>query len=566
MTTEMQSYYIRRIGQNKGAPRVWLEGQQALRAGFKPGQRYDVKVQGQTVVLQANKDGSRVVSAKKKGDMTNPVIDLNSKELLAMFDGMASVRVVAREGQIYILPLASEIKVLERRKRLKEKLENGEPLKGGSVSHGVGILSHAIHTGLKNAGIKMEMAFANEIRPELLEHAAIHNDAWADDTQMLAAPMQELAFDDRGLAHIPKVDVLELGLPCSGASVAGMAKRGLGHPEQHPEVGHLVVAALIILNKAAPAICLFENVPNYANSASASILRNQLRDMGYETHERILNGKEWGALENRNRWCMVAVTRGIHFDFDQLMPGPPRYEKLGEALDQVPDDSPRWKSFDGLVRKEASDIAAGKGFRLQRFNPDDDHIATITKGYAKVRSTDPRINHPTDPNLMRQLSAQEHSRIKEIPPHLIGDLSETIAHEALGQSVVYMPFHDVGKHLGEALGRFRDGVPAPAASAKQVAAATDADVPLEVMELAAEVELTALRRADEKRGQYIGAILAITPHYVIQDEGRGQGVVHRTENLTAPAKLGEVADVHYQKGRGTVKARDQPKMQMALKL
>jgi DNA (cytosine-5)-methyltransferase 1 len=122
-------------------------------------------------------------------------------------------------------------------------------------------MSHAIHAGLERAGLKAKLQFANEIRPELLEHASTFNDAWESDTVPLAAPMQELAFDDRGLAHIPKVEVLEAGIPCSGASRAGTAKRGLKHPEAHPEVGHLVVSALIILNKAAPAIVTIENVP-----------------------------------------------------------------------------------------------------------------------------------------------------------------------------------------------------------------------------------------------------------------------------------------------------------------
>lgn len=35
------------------------------------------------------------------------------------------------------------------------------------------MLSHAVHTGLQNVGVKTRLAFANEIRDELLEHAAI---------------------------------------------------------------------------------------------------------------------------------------------------------------------------------------------------------------------------------------------------------------------------------------------------------------------------------------------------------------------------------------------------------
>lgn len=260
MTDQINSYYIKKIGQNRGAPRLWLD-RQTERAGFEPGQRFNVVVHGQTVVLQANPDGSRIVSGKKDGDKTNPIIDLNSRELLALFDGMSSIRVAVKQGQIFLMPLASELKKQERFGRLRQKLEAGDPLTVGSLSHGGGVLSHAIHSGLKQAGVDNRLAFANEIREELLEHASIHNDAWDENTQLLAAPLQELAFDERGVADIPKVEVMEMGLPCSGESRAGKAKRGLSQGEAHPEVGHLVVGALVILSKANPAAVVFENVP-----------------------------------------------------------------------------------------------------------------------------------------------------------------------------------------------------------------------------------------------------------------------------------------------------------------
>ena len=54
------------------------------------------------------------------------------------------------------------------------------------------------------------------------------------------------------MKQLPKLDILEMGLPCSGASRAGKAKRGLEVMEDHPEVGHLVYAALAIINRVQP--------------------------------------------------------------------------------------------------------------------------------------------------------------------------------------------------------------------------------------------------------------------------------------------------------------------------
>lgn len=559
----LEGYFIKKIGSNRGAPRVWLEGQQTERAGFAPGQRYDVVVQGQTVVLQANPDGSRVVSSKKIGERSNPVIDLNSKELLAVFDGMAAIRVAVKEGEIFLVPLASELKKQERFKRLREKLESGEALGIGSLSHGGGIMTHAIHEGLKAAGVESVLKFANEIRPELLDHAAAHNDAWSAATIPFAAPMQELAFDDRGLAQIPKVEILEMGLPCQAASVSGLAKRGHGIAEAHPEVGHLVVASLVILNKASPAIVIYENVVPYASTASAAILRNQLRDLGYETQERILNGKEWGAIENRDRWCMVAVTHGIKFDFEQLMPPANKPRQLGDVLDQVAPDDPRWSSMDGLKAKAVRDAEAGKGFKMQIVDESSDSVGTIGKGYAKNRSTEPKVRNPIDPDLLRQLTPAEHARVKGVPPHLISGLSDTIAHEVLGQSIVYDPFRDVGHHVGNAINRVAGKSELEMKNRRVAEIVEQLGVGESVADLAAEVVAT-LRRADPLRGRYSGRIVAAAGDVVIQEVGKSEGILHTVDAFEARPKLGQAVRIQYARGKAKLEERDKPQLALGL--
>lgn len=556
----MAGYYIKKVGQHRGAPRVWLEGTQTQRGGFVPGQRYDIEVQGQMVVLQANPDGSRVVSGKKAGERNNPIIDINSKDLLAIFDGMAAIRVVVKKDQIYLLPLASEVKKRERFTRLRQKLESGDELTIGSMSHGGGVLTHAIHSGLKDAGINSRLAFANEIREELLEHAAIHNDAWSENTQVLSTPMQELAFDDRGVASIPKVEILEMGLPCSGASRAGRSKRGLVHPEAHPDVGHLVVSALIIVSKSNAAIVVLENVPEYAHSASADILRNQLKDMGYITHERVLNGKEWGTLENRNRWCMVAVTQGIAFDFDQLQAPGPNGRTIADVIDQsITADDSRWRSFSYLKEKEVRDAEKGNGFGMQVVSSEGKSVPTLRKGYHKAGSTDPLLQHADNPELMRQFTGVEHARIKEVPVHLVDGLSNTTAHEVLGQGIVYPPFHDVGMHVGNALNQFVGKDVVQIAHEEKVETVEPSSI-----ELLSGETMLELRMANKDVGQYSGAIVAVDGELVVQNIGRRMGIVHSASELDGSLLLGSEVEVKYRNGLGRVQTTKQQHLELGL--
>ena len=85
----------------------------------------------------------------------------------------------------------------------------------------------------------------------------------------------------------------------------------------------------------------------------------------------------------------------------------------------------------------------------------DTKCPTITKGYSKVRSTDPKVQHPSNPDLLRQFTPAEHARVKGIPEHLVVGMSATLAHELLGQSICYAPFKAVGRLIGSTLKALR---------------------------------------------------------------------------------------------------------------
>lgn len=447
----MKAYLITKIAQHRGAPRFWLEGSYPLNNGFEPGSKFNVVVDEnqRRITLQVIETGERIVSSRTRHGKTMPVIDINSKQILQCFEGMNCVRVVIRHNLIHIFPEVVEYRKAERLQRIKDKLNNNEPLVMGSLSHGGGVMSHAIHNGLAKAGFNSRLSFANDIRDDLLEQAATHNDVWDADTVKVAAPMQHVVLDQWLLSKLGKVDVIECGISCSGASVAGRSKNGTAMAEQHDEVGHLIAPFIQIVGHLNPVAVILENVKPYQSTASMWILRHSLRDMGYTVHETTLNATEFNELEKRERLCVVAVTQGIDFDFESLNKPPRLNRKLGEVLDQVDSNDSRWSSFDYLVKHQDKHVARGNGFKMQVFDEESEHINTVTKGYAKIRSTDPKIiNRET--GLMRQLSVAEHARVKGIPEHLAADMNTTTGHELLGQSVCYAPFVAVGELLGNA--------------------------------------------------------------------------------------------------------------------
>jgi DNA (cytosine-5)-methyltransferase 1 len=72
----------------------------------------------------------------------------------------------------------------------------------------------------------------------------------------------------------------------------------------------------------------------------------------------------------------------------------------------------------------------------------------------KRRSTDPFLQHPENPDLLRLFTPAEHARIKGILESLVAGLSGTTAHQLLGQSILPVPFEFVGEKVGYSIMKF----------------------------------------------------------------------------------------------------------------
>lgn len=450
---QMIAATLKKVGVHRGSPRLYLEGATPARGGFTPGVRFTLERRGEqrALVLRVAHAGERTVSRKEKAGRERPVIDINSAQALEMFAGMDSVRVLVGNGEIWVMPLAVEVRKQARINRLNQELARGQ-ISTAAVAHGAGVLSNALHKGLKDAGLSPKLRWAVEVEEDALDQAMRCNDAWDADTIAVAMPMQQVGLvEDFVRSRLPQVTLLEAGLPCTAASVAGRSKKRLAKAEDDDKAGHLVAGFLAILTQANPAIMLLENVVPYQSTSSAAILRTQLAELGYNVQERVIEGGDY-ALETRRRMVMVAVTQGIEIDMDAMIAPARLVTCVGDILDEVADDDPRWSEMGYLKEKELRDAAAGKGFRMAVAKPCDTGVGTIGTGYQKNRSTEPKVPHPSKPGLLRLFSPGEHARIKGVPERLIeGIESATRAHQLLGQSVVWPAFRHVGQHIGQAL-------------------------------------------------------------------------------------------------------------------
>lgn len=439
-----------KLGQHRGAPRLWLEGMRLDRCGFEPGTKFrvDLDLVNRQVRLKVDANGDRTVSQRQRvldggGVRRTPIVDVAGSALTDVLGEGARVRAILAAGEIVFDLHPADLAREVREKRTREHLAEGR-LTEATLCTGGGVSTLALQDGLESRGIDTRVDWVVDRDGRYLDLASENNPAITPETRLYEAALEEV-----DTAALTPVDVLQASLPCTGHSVAGKAKRGLNQAEDHPTDALAVYGLLRILEAVNPSVVVSENVVQARDSASYALVRAYLAAQGYSISEAILDGNDAGTIEDRSRWWFCAISNGLAegFDMEQLPPQPRMHAKLGDVLEHVAADDPRWRSYDYLVDKAARDAAAGKGFQRQLVTPDSTSVGTIGRGYQKARSTEPFLVR--DDGLQRLLSPIEHARVKGIPEQLVDGASATLAHEVLGQSILYGHAKAIGEGLAE---------------------------------------------------------------------------------------------------------------------
>lgn len=123
--------------------------------------------------------------------------------------------------------------------------------------------------------------------------------------------------------EIPHHDIILAGFPCQAFSVAGYRK---GFEDTR---GTLFFDVARIAKYHKPKVLFLENVKgfvNHDNGNTFKIVKKTLEDMGYKIFSQVLNSKDYGIPQNRERIYIVAfLDNTIEFKF-------PKKIKLNKAI------------------------------------------------------------------------------------------------------------------------------------------------------------------------------------------------------------------------------------------
>ena len=110
---------------------------------------------------------------------------------------------------------------------------------------------------------------------------------------------------------IPKHDIILAGFPCQAFSVAGYRK---GFEDTR---GTLFFDVARVAKYHKPKVVFLENVKGFMNHDKGNtfkVVKKTLEDLGYKVYAKVLNSKDFGIAQNRERIYIVAI-RGEHKEF-----------------------------------------------------------------------------------------------------------------------------------------------------------------------------------------------------------------------------------------------------------
>jgi DNA (cytosine-5)-methyltransferase 1 len=244
------------------------------------------------------------------------------------------------------------------------------------------------------------------------------------------------------------------GIPCTGASSAGISKNGLSCAEQHPDVGHLFLPTLHHISMHLPEGIVFENVPNYRTTFSADAIRAHLRALGYHFTEYLVNPHtEFNTATARVRWVLVASRLG-RFVWNYT---PVQFTgTIEHLLDPITaqDTADEFTPAQVAAHTKYCDRKAseGCGFSRRILTRDSLVCPTIPKSYGKIQPTGVFVSSGTSAGTYRLLRPSEIARIHGFDDKFISAIArlpKTTAYEILGQGVVARPFEALGQAFGQ---------------------------------------------------------------------------------------------------------------------
>lgn len=239
---------------------------------------------------------------------------------------------------------------------------------------------------LKRANIEHEIVAISE------------NDKYASRAYELLHGKTNNLGDIKKIERLPKADLWTYSFPCTDISISGRMKGFDKGSNTHSSL-LWEVQRLLEVNKAnneLPKYLLMENVKNIVSKKFMHLFQvwlDYLESLGYKNFYKVLNAKDYGIPQNRERCFMISIRdKDAHYEFPKPIP---LTKKLADLLENEVDE--KYFLSEKLITcftdmKDRHGLIRGLRFR-PKYMSEVDYAFAITT-HAGYRPTDNYIIVP----------------------------------------------------------------------------------------------------------------------------------------------------------------------------
>lgn len=261
---------------------------------------------------------------------------------------------------------------------------------------------------------------------------------------------------------IPQHDILLAGFPCQAFSLAGLKK---GFEDAR---GTLFFDVARIAEYHKPKVIFCENVKNLVNhdrGKTFKVIRRILENLGYKVYEKILNSKNFGVPQNRERIYIVAFREDIDSS-DFSFPEETADSKVIADIMEEKEVSPKYYLsdvyLDSLVRHKERHERKGNGFGYEIKKLDEIANTLVCGGMGRERNLiiDRRLTNFTpvthikgkiNKKYIRKMTPREWARLQGFPDDFKFVVADTHLYKQFGNSVTVSVIEAIAKKIKKVL-------------------------------------------------------------------------------------------------------------------
>ena len=260
--------------------------------------------------------------------------------------------------------------------------------------------------------------------------------------------------------QVPNHDILLAGFPCQPFSIAG-EKRGFCDTR-----GTMFFEIERIISAKKPRVVVLENVKHFKNHDKGRTLKTviySLENLGYTVSWQVLNAKDFGVAQNRERTIIIASKSGIKFNFSKLKKQKPIFIKdiLEENGDFEYLDEDEYTIIDNPKVQKSGLVFIGyrnKKIRIKGVRENTTHLSRVHKQPNRIY--DSNGTHSTlssqessgryfiyHNNRVRKLTLKECFRLMGFPDNfkLVG--SKAKLYNRIGNSIVVPLVQEIAREV-----------------------------------------------------------------------------------------------------------------------